>query len=364
MKRKITAAVLAAATLLTTTAFASTVSFDGEGSAKAIISCFDNSGKLVYCKTADAKDGKFNEEIPSQYDGFVKKAYLLGGNGGSIVLDEIASTPTPAPSETDKPEATVKPTSTPSADRGFPSVYEREVDSFGGMALVKDVTTDTDSDSNTFYAVTVFYNGKEMTVRIDEDMTIATAPEGYADLVGKSMLSLEKGDVICLTATVSGDKIRTVDFIFRPTDEDIATGDNDYGTNFEKLYAANGKVAGKWNFVKYGEKAPSDKYQYAFGIIAQKHGNTITLINKNANENEIIDLDVQSDTLVYTCDVSGREYAVEIEDISAIETTLPKNMFDRDETAVLDKDNTYNYALARMVDGVTTELILYNNYNE
>ena len=39
-------------------------------------------------------------------------------------------------------------------------------------------------------------------------------------------------------------------------------------------------------------------------------------------------------------------------------------MFDREETAVLDKDNTYNYALARMVDGVTTELILYNNYNE
>lgn len=367
MKRKITAAILAAATLMTTNAFAANVTFDGMNSARAVITCFDKDGKLVYSKLAAPQDGVYSEEIPSQYDGFTKKAYLVGTDT-SIDLTEAVPTEepvsTPEPTATQKPTATVKPAATAKPKHDYPSIYEKEADAIYGMALVKDVNTDINSNNETIYSVTLFYNGEEMAVGIDENLTLSSAPDAYSELKGQSVGSLKRGDVICLTASISGDTIRTVDLLFRPTDEDIATGSADYGSSFEKLFTQNGKVAGKWNYMKYTEKHSSDKYNYVFGIVAERTSSSLVLINKNAILDETVDLDIRKDTLVYTCDVEGREYTVEASDIYGIETTLPSNIFDRDEPFELNSDYSYNYALARVVNGVTTELILFNNYNE
>ncbi len=368
MKKRITALLLAASTLLTTSAFAATVTFDSMGSQRAVITCFDKDAKLVYARLAKSEDGKFTEEIPAQYNGFVKKAYIIGA-GKSIELTDIMPTDepvnTPEPTVTDKPEATVKPdaTSKPSK-REYPPIYEKEADAIYGMALVKDVGTDINSSNETIYSLTLFYNGKEITVGIDENLQLSSAPDAYPELKGQDVGTLKRGDVICMTASISGDKIRTVDLLFRPTDEDIATGSVNYGSDFEKLFTQNGKVAGKWNYMKYTERPSSDRYNYVFGIVAERNPGSLILINKNAMEEETIDLDIRKDTLVYTCDVYGREYTVEASDIYGIETSLPSNMFDRDEPFTLDKDYTYNYALARVVDGITTEIILFNNYNE
>lgn len=372
MKRKITAMILAVSTLLTTSAFASNVTFDSLGSERAVITCFDNSGKLVYCTLAKSENGVFSEEIPSQYDGFTKKAYIIGADK-SIELTETVPTTEPSTTAepqstaapTDKPVSTVKPTATPAAvRRTCPPIYEKGADAINGMALVKDVTTDINSNDEEIYSVTLFYNGEEITVGIDEDLTLSSAPDANSELRGQTMGSLKRGDVICLTANISGDTVRTVDLIFRPTAEDIATGSENYGYNFEKLFTQSGKVAGKWNYMKYTEKPSSDRYNYVFGIVADRKPGSLLLINKNATEDEMIDLDIRKDTLVYTCDVYGREYTVEAATIYDIETSLPSNMFNRDEPFILEDDYSYNYALARVVDGITTEIILFNNYNE
>ena len=47
--------------------------------------------------------------------------------------------------------------------------------------------------------------------------------------------SLEEGDVISLTSNVAGTRINHMYFIYRPQDEDIITGSQDFGTDFEKL---------------------------------------------------------------------------------------------------------------------------------
>lgn len=367
MKRKITALLLAASTLLTTSAFAANVTFESTGSQRAVITCFDNNGKLVYAKIAKSENGKFTEEIPAQYNGFIKKAYIVGADKSIELTDTMPTAEpvnTPEPTVTDKPEATVKPAATPKPSREYPPIYEKEADAIYGMALVKDVGTDINSNNETIYSVTLFYNGKEITVGIEESLQLSSVPDAYPELKGQDAGSLKRGDVICMTASISGDKIRTVDLLFRPTEEDIATGSVNYGSDFEKLFTQSGKVAGKWNYMKYTERPSSDRYNYVFGIVAERTPGSLILMNKNAMEEETIDLDIRKDTLVYTCDVYGREYTVETSDIYGIETSLPSNIFDRDEPFTLDKDYTYNYALARVVDGITTEIILFNNYNE
>ena len=363
MKKKIIALVLAASAVMGSAAFAQTFKLESTAGTKAIVMCYDENGKLVYSKLCKAENGSFETDIPSEYDGMRKRVYYVDTKEFKDLTAE--STPAPTPSATEKPAATAKPTATPKPTKKpseDPPIYEKAVDAIYAPALVKDIETRTNSNDEDMYAVTLFYHGKEMTIGIEEDLTISTAPEEYSSMKGKTMDSLQRGDVICLTANVAGDTIRTVDFIFRPTEEDIATGDTDYGTNFEKLFAANNKVANQWTVMKYGEKPSSDRYQYAFGIIGKKDGNVLTLINKDGDEDNAIEVDMQSDTMVYTCAVDGKEYEVEIGDTSSIETTIPKSMFDRGPVELND-DYSYNYALVRMVDGIATDIVLYNNYN-
>lgn len=365
MKKKIISALLAVSAVLTTTALASEVQFESKGETRAVLTCFDQNGRLVYSNLYKSEDGKFTADVPSEYDGLIKKVYYLNSkNLVTLPAAEPSPSVTPAPEATAKPEATVKPSPTAKPQKDYPSIYEKEVDMIQAMALVKDVEIRTNNNDEEIFGVTVLYQGKEMTVGIEDDITISSAPDAYKDLIGKTVESLERGDVICMTANIAGDTIRTIDLLFRPTKEDIVTGDTDYGTNFEKLYTQNGKAAGKWDIIPFDGKPSSERYQYVFGVVAFKDTGSLTLLNKNGVEDEEAELDIRKDTLVYTCDVDGREYTVELGDVSDIKTTLSQNIFDREDPFVYSTRYRYNYALARVVDGITTELILFNNYNE
>ncbi len=371
MKKKILALVLAASAVMSGTAFAEPFSVVSADDTKAILMCYDDNGRLVYSSMYKAEDGEFNINVPSQYDSTKKKIYFVDTETFMDVkaneAPDASATPKPTskPSVTDKPDAsaTPKPTNGPSSPSKYPSVYEREVDAIYAPALVKDIETRVNNDNEDMYAVTLMQHGEEKIIGIEADLAIATAPEEYSYMQGQTVASLQKGDIICLAANPSGDTIKTVDFIFRPTEADIATGTADYGTNFEKLFVSDSKVAGKWTFRKYGEKASSDKYQYAFGIVGKKDGNTLTLINKEGSEDKCVEVDMQKDTIVYTCDVSAKEYELEIGTIADIRTTIPKSAFSQTGAAELTSDYSYNYALARIVNGTATDIIVYNNYN-
>lgn len=355
MKKKILSLVLAVASVVNVTAFAAKYEADVRTEdTKAIVMCYDENGKLAYSKLFKADEEKFNIELPEKYDGMKKKVYFVDTKRfGELKAVEETVAPT------DAPQATAEPTKEPVQA----TIYEKQVDAIFAPAVVKDVDLRSGNDGTDVYGITVLYQGEEITVAVEDDLTIATAPSQYADLVGEKMNVLQAGDVIVFEANVAGDRIKNVDFILRPTEEDIVTGDVDYGTNFEKLFVSGGKVAGKWTAMKYGQSASNDRYQYAFGIIGKKDDNTFTLINMTGSEDSAIELTTVSDTIVYVCDVSEKELTPEIGDVSDIQTTISKKAFYDTGVADLSEDNSYNYALVRVVDGIATDVVVYSNYN-
>lgn len=378
MKKKFIAITLAVSAMMSTVAFAENInanytdnvlSFEQKDENIAVVSCYDENGKLCYSNMYKSEDGNFSADIPKEYKGMKTKVYFV--NSKEIkevsVSDDVQPTATPSvtptatPSATEKPSATTVPTTKPSADT--PSIYEKVTDAIYAPAVVKEVETTT-KDGEDMYAVTLLAQGKKIKTLIENDVTFETSSEAYSFMKGKNASSLEEGDVICLTANVAGTRINHMYFIYRPQDEDIITGSQDFGTDFEKLITENGSsVANQWKLMKYGEKASSDRYQYAFGLIGKVGSNSLTLINKSGSTDNVIEVDTKKDTIVYTCDVSNKN-EVEIASVGDITSTIPKSTFDKGEAIDFTNDYSYNYALVRVVDGTATDIVVYENYND
>ena len=372
MKKKITAFLVAALMLI------GSISALAAETNKAILLCY-NDGKLVYSTLLTIGEYK---EIPEEFEAADKKVYVIDEEKFMTIeeYDAISSAtataapeataspeetaaPTEAPAETAAP--TAKPTATPAASSSLKanSPYEKASEGIYASALVTEVARSTNSNSEDITLLTVYYQGEEINVPILDSVTISSAPEEYSSVKGSTAESLQKGDVICFAANIAGDKIKELALLFRPTSEDIVTGTDDYGVNFEKLYTAGGKVAGQWGYVTYGSKVSKDKYQYAFGVVARKDSGAVTLINKSENPDDAIEIDLSPNAYVYTCDVSGKEYTFENGGISDITTSLPSKLLNGD-TVELSEDYSYNYAFVRMVEGTATDVVLFNGYNE
>lgn len=369
MKKKILAFLVAALMLI------GSVSALAAETNKAILLCY-NDGKLVYSTLLTIGEYK---EIPEEFEAADKKVYVIDEEKFMTIEEydaissatataapeetaspEVTAAPTEAPAETAKPTATPKATAAPAQSlEGTP--YEEAVDAIYAPALITAIAETRDTKDEEAYALTVMYQGQEMTVYVAKDLEISTAPDEYSALVGKTAGSLLKGDVILMTANIAKTKIKTLDLIFRPTKDDIATGSENYGTNFEKLFASGGMTAGRWNIAKYGEKAKGDGY--AFGIVAKSTGGVLTLINKSGVSGSALDIDVNKNAYVYICDVSHKDYNFDLGGAGSIETSL-RSSYLNDDTYTLSEEDSYNYALVRIVDGTATEIIEYTNYND
>lgn len=359
--KKIISAMLAAAMLLSvTTAFAVGVS-------RAVVMCYDNGGTLTYSSLL--RNGDI--ALPSAFDDSVKKVYIVDTNeftdwdGYKAMAAPEEPTATEAPAPTAAPASTVAPKATnkPSSSNTGSTPYEKEVDGVYAPAVVVESESSVNDNGDDVYVLTVFYHGEEIKVTVEEDILISTAPNAYSYMKGKDMSYLEKGDVIAMAANIRGDRILTVDFITRPTDEDIVTGGEDYGDNFERLFASGLKVADKWSYIKYGQKPSSDKYQYAYGIVAKMSNGALTLLNTSGITDDAIEIDVDANAYVYTCAVNGKEYDLEIGSRGDIFSTLPSKILN-DDVAALDSDYAYNYALVRIVDDTATDVVVFTNYND
>lgn len=368
MKKKIVSFLVAAFTLL------GCVSALAAETNKAILLCYDG-GKLVYSTLLTIGEYK---TIPEEFEAADKKVYVVDEEKFMTIeeYDAISSATktaaTEAPAATQAPAETPKETATPapkptaepkSASLPADSPYEKASEGIYASALVTGVERSVNSNNEDITLLDVYYQGEEMKVPVLDSITIASAPDEYSYVKGETAQSLKEGDVICFAANIAGDKIKELALLFRPTDEDIITGTENYGTNFEKLYTAGGKVAGQWNYVKFGSKPGKDKYQYAFGAVAKKDSGSITIINKSEDPNDAIEIDLSPNAYVYTCDVSGKEYTYENGGTSDISSSLPGKLLNGD-TVELSEDYSYNYAFVRMVDETATDIVLFNGYND
>lgn len=373
MKKKILALVLALSAFAGSSAFAQTLNIDARGCQRAVIMCYDN-GALVYSTLCRAENDSFRTEIPEQYKNTKKKMYIADTRefvdiNTSEEQPEATQSPQPsespapttAPSATETPSPTVKPSAKP--QNAYPPVYEKAIDAIFAPGIVTETEMRVNGDSEEVCAVTMLYQGREVTIEIENDLKISGAPEAYSFMNGMDASALEEGDVICVTSNIAGDRIRTLDFVFRPAEEDIVTGNSDFGANFEKLIGEGASdSSGRWTVMKYGEKPSSDRYQYAFGVVAKKNENTLILVNKEADTDKALEIDISNDTIVYNCDVSNKN-EVEEGNVGDIFSTVSKRMFD-DNKIEWEEDTSYNYALVRVVDDIATDIVLYNNYNE
>ena len=354
------------------TAFAETTAIDDKGNTRAVLMCYDG-GKLVYSTLLKSENDAFIVEIPDEYKDTYKKVYYIDTEIFENLDDvetaasdtEVTATPeatatpkpkvTPRPETAAQPEATAKPAATVDPD----SPYKKAVDAIYAPALVTDVMRSSDADGAENTTLTVYYQGKEVVVPISDEITISSAPTYCADMKGQTAASLEAGDVIYMAANNAGTKIKTLDLIMRPTYEDIVTSDEDYGSDFESVFTAGSKVAGKWTYENFGQRLSRSKYSYAFGIVAKKTSTTLTLINKRRRT---LYIDLHPDAYVYSCDVSGKNYVFDMGGIYDIETSLPSSALNKSDFE-LDDTNSYNYALVRLVDGTATDIVVFNNYN-
>lgn len=365
--KKILLIILASAMLLSQAAFAESATN------RAIFLCYDESGKLVYSKLLKSDTGVYDcGELPLKAENTTKKIYYVDTQELKLWEDEAApapaespvptATPTAAAQETPVPTATAKPTTPPASEPSADSPYEKAVDMIYAPAIItKDVAV-ADNGGEKVYLLEAFFQGKEVSISVEEDLKISSAPEAYSYVAGETAGSLKKGDVICMSANITGTRVKTIDLLIRPTQEDIVTSDTDYGANFEKLFTSGGTVAGQWQYVRYGTHPDKSRYQYAFGVVAEMSNNSLTLLNKSTDPDDAIDIDVSPKAYVYSCDVSSREYEFDLGGAHGITTSLPKSVLKEDEI-VLNDDYSYNYAFVRIVDDVATDIVLFNNYN-
>ena len=142
------------------------------------------------------------------------------------------------------------------------------------------------------------------------------------------------------------------------------TDEIDYGYNFESLFSENGTVSwgySKFPINKFG-KYSNDDVQYQFGVIYDKRGMFYTISNKAGKYEEMTDIIVMPETIVYICDF-GRRFNVEIGTVEDIRHSYI-NAADMDsERNVINwnEDTDYAYALSRTVDGVATDIVLFYN---
>ena len=143
MKKKIIAITLAVSAMMSTVAFAENInanytdnvlSFEQTDENIAVVSCYDENGKLCYSNMYKSEDGNFSADIPKEYKGMKTKVYFVNSKEIKEVSVSDDVQPTATPSATEKPSATTIPTTKPSTDT--PSIYEKVTDAIYAPAVV------------------------------------------------------------------------------------------------------------------------------------------------------------------------------------------------------------------------------------
>ncbi len=362
MIKKLAAVMLAAAVMTTTAAFAAGVSgiLTGESITvftqdknRMILNGYDENGRLAVSGMFTSENGAFSG-IPEKFAGYRLRAGFLDGT----VTDVTVAEATPAP-------ATPEPTTTPapvSAKPSFPDIYEREIDAVEAIAVVDSVSYGENDNSEECYYVDILYQGSEMKIEIESSVTISEASAEFAYMTGLDAGSLKRGDVVCLSANLLG-KVNRVGFVYRPLEKNIVTDGNDYGNSFEKLISDNGTVAGRNGWGVLTPKGGNEKNQLAFGVISGIYKKSLVLLGADGDESNALDLSLEDGTIVYVCDMSSRN-ELSVKGISGIEKSgIPRSALSDDGVVTYSDDFKTNYALARVVKGTVTDIVVYKNYN-
>lgn len=335
-----------------------------------ILNGYNENGVLTYSGLFYEENGKFNipDELIGELSGYTLRSYIIGSGK---VSDFAVSTATPAmtaaPESTPVPEHSpapeITPAPTPPPDAKYPEIYERQIDAVNAIAVVENLSRGENNDSEQCCYADILYQGGRMTVEIKDSVTVSEASDEFSYMLGQNALTFEKGDVICLTANLRGE-INKIGFVYRPPEKNIATDGNNYGVSFERLISAGGSIAGRNGWTVMTRGGSGAKNELAFGVVSERKGKSLVLLGADGDNYEAFDLCLDDDTIVYVCDMSARR-ELSISGITAIERSgIPKNAAEEDGSVIYSDNFKTNYALARVVNGTVTEVVIYKNYNK
>lgn len=347
---------------------------------------FDYSGDLIFAGYSNDEnellyasgvckptDGKITLDKENLYT--VMRAYDVKNN---LIFDVTFEAPepdkTPAPTVTPAPSASAQPTAAPTASPSatynpneFPEVYEKAVNAIQAFAVIESVTQ-VSVDSQTESKVTYWYQGKQRSDILGDDVSIVSAPQNAQNLVNASLSSLKRGDVVYFDRNMSG-TIKKAAVIYQIQKSDIVNNTTDFGASFENLFSINGGVGGYsgWTVAQYGQKLADKGTQYAFGVIAKRDSNNVYLLNKTGNTDNSILVEVAENAMVYKCNMTLNS-GIELTKATGITSTISNKAWSDAEGAanpiISLKDSGYNYMLARIVDGTATDVVIYTNYKK
>ena len=311
-----------------------------------------NDGKLIYSQRFE-NNGKI--EVPLFEAELIKGIDSAVNEAVEVVLEK-APEATPVPEE---PTATPEPTQKPLFPwKDSPEVYGSEKNAYYAPSVIEEVSSKI-QDGVEGYEIKCLFLGKELTLFADNEVKISAANDTNSALIDQSPLNLRKGDVVFIDREMSGE-VRTIGLICKAPSASLLLDGNDYGLNFEKYIAQNGRVANaaSWGVVNHLSGTTKADYQYAFGLVGRRNGTQLYLMNSTASIDNALELALHEDSVVYVYDMADRSN-VSVEKISSIPSCIPKTQWNGGGTVVYDEDNTFAYALVRIVEGVATDIILY-----
>ncbi len=241
------------------------------------------------------------------------------------IYDVAVATPEPTPDATPEPQKTPRP-----------EVYEKATDAMNAPAVVKSVS-ETMIDGETYYVLSMIYQGEEITANVRGWVEISSAPEKDIQLAGQNVNALQSGDVIHFACDMQG-RIKSVRVIYRPDFADYIGN----GADFCELYGNDGYS------------------RFVFGVPVKTTKAAVTIADETGN---ITDIEVHKGAFVYNVSQTARDCLAELYGYGAkaIGTVyVNQNNFD-DEGNVIswsDTDNIF-YVLVRTVRGVATEIVVF-----
>ena len=347
----------------TVTGISDGASLTFESESDIILSGYEN-GVLKYSSLYKPQDGKITvTDDVSKYD---LKVFFVDSQNIASVKVKIEATPAPevTPEPTEKPILPT-PTPVPNNPNKFPPVYEKAVNAVEAFSVV-DTVAEEMYESTKGYKLTYYFQGKECSDWLGEDITIVSAPDNAAELIDENVNVLRRGDIIYINRKMDG-SVRNIGLIYQSQKNDIVNNSEDFGESFQKLYSVNGTaVAGcsAWSVLNYGQKPATKGTQYAFGVIARRENTALYLINKTGNLNNSLLLSMADSAMVYECDMSRTKGITVTRPLSVI-STIPNVTWNKamgSDGIISLSDKGYNYALARIVDGTVMDITIYTNY--
>lgn len=315
-----------------------------ESEEKAVISCYDADGVLVYSDIFSPVDGVISADIPENFREMNMRVYELGKEVVSLTEKS--------------PEPTAAPDTETEVSQKYPAVYPSEAEANRAFLVCNNVSLVATEDGNEMYKLECFQKGAPTEVLVGTEVTINSAPLASYYVSGQTAAALKKGDVFRITTNIAKTKVKSIDLMLRAFPETIAAD----GTDFYSLFSFDGSVGGvtNWKTAVFGNKNTS-KYHYAFGIVVDKSQYHISLMDNSKKTSDIMEIDIQPDTIVYECDAEKR-YEFSPTSTAAITKTYVRSSELDGEVIDWTKYKNFTYAFIRIIDSVATDIVYYHNF--